>query len=322
MATIVSFAQDVIITIDAQKIEAKIMEVSKSEIKYKELDNLDGPLFTLATSDINTIIYANGKVVLYNQPTQSTQQPTQQEPEQAAVGQSAEQSSSIKRQAFSEPEKKQTNEFIATILLRSGHVIEGEIIEMNNRHVEYYANGSRNTIPASQIESVTLPNGQIKTYNNTSVRESNTSIADNSANTAINNQTENAEIVYKFADYKGQYLPRFTVEKVNVPGKKYKKWRYVGGNMVLTEAEFRKILEMYCPEAYKKRKVATALGITSIIMDFVCLPVGIVLCIVSVSQSSQVLSIYNASCATKPVALNPEDYFEDEVQLARIIIAE
>ena len=160
-ATIVSFAQDVIITTDAQKIEAKIMEVSKSEIKYKELNNLDGPLFTLATSDINTIIYANGKVVLYNQPTQSTQQPIQQESEQVSV----EQSASIKRQAFSEPEKKQTNEFIATILLRSGHVIEGEIIAMNNRHVEYYANGSRNTIPASQIESVTLPNGQIKTYN-------------------------------------------------------------------------------------------------------------------------------------------------------------
>jgi hypothetical protein len=35
------FAQDIIVTIDAKKIEAKIIEVSKSEIKYKEQDNWD-----------------------------------------------------------------------------------------------------------------------------------------------------------------------------------------------------------------------------------------------------------------------------------------
>lgn len=58
---------DIIITTDAQKIEAKIIEVSKTEIKYKEIDNLDGPTFILATEEINSIIYANGKVTAYNQ---------------------------------------------------------------------------------------------------------------------------------------------------------------------------------------------------------------------------------------------------------------
>lgn len=43
----VSWAQDVIVTTDAKKIEAKILEVSKSEIKYKESDNPDGPTFIL-----------------------------------------------------------------------------------------------------------------------------------------------------------------------------------------------------------------------------------------------------------------------------------
>ena len=61
------FSQDLIITTDEKKIDAKILEVSKKEIKYKEKDNLDGPTFVLETSEICSIIYANGKVVLYNQ---------------------------------------------------------------------------------------------------------------------------------------------------------------------------------------------------------------------------------------------------------------
>ena len=60
-------AQDIIVTKDAKKIEAKITEVSKSEIKYKEFDYQDGPTFTLSVEEINSIIYANGKVALYNQ---------------------------------------------------------------------------------------------------------------------------------------------------------------------------------------------------------------------------------------------------------------
>ena len=60
-------AQDIIITNDAKKIDAKIIEVSKKEIRYKEADNIDGPTFILEMSDINSIIYSNGKVVLHNQ---------------------------------------------------------------------------------------------------------------------------------------------------------------------------------------------------------------------------------------------------------------
>ncbi len=67
VTTICSFAQDIIVTNKAQKIDAKILEVTSSEIRYKELDNLDGPVFILRADEINSIIYANGKVVLYNQ---------------------------------------------------------------------------------------------------------------------------------------------------------------------------------------------------------------------------------------------------------------
>ena len=59
-------AQDIIVTKDAQKIEAKITEVSKSEIKYKDWDNQDGPTFILDVTDISSIIYSNGKVTVFN----------------------------------------------------------------------------------------------------------------------------------------------------------------------------------------------------------------------------------------------------------------
>ncbi len=66
MAGMTLFAQDIIVTKEAKKIDAKILEVSTSEIRYQELDNLDGPTFVLRTDEIVTIIYANGKVVLFN----------------------------------------------------------------------------------------------------------------------------------------------------------------------------------------------------------------------------------------------------------------
>lgn len=59
-------AQDIIITKDAQKIEAKVLEVSKSEIKYKKQSNLEGPTFVIGVEELNSIIYANGEVQLFN----------------------------------------------------------------------------------------------------------------------------------------------------------------------------------------------------------------------------------------------------------------
>lgn len=74
MTTMSLFAQDIIVTKDAKKIDAKILEVSTSEVRYKELDNLEGPIFILRTDEINSIIYANGKVVIYNQPKSEEEQ--------------------------------------------------------------------------------------------------------------------------------------------------------------------------------------------------------------------------------------------------------
>lgn len=83
--TLCSYAQDIIVTKDAKKIDAKILEVSTSEIRYKELDNIDGPTFILRTDEIVTIIYANGKVVIYNNDVQNEEEAERKAKEAEAI---------------------------------------------------------------------------------------------------------------------------------------------------------------------------------------------------------------------------------------------
>lgn len=73
-ATICMFAQDVIITTDEQKIEAKILEVSTKEVRYKKASNPDGPIFILESTKIATIIYENGDVQVFKHRTPEKRQ--------------------------------------------------------------------------------------------------------------------------------------------------------------------------------------------------------------------------------------------------------
>ena len=54
-------AQDIIVLKDSKRIDAKIEEVSEGTVKYKKLNNLEGPSFIINKSQISTIIYANGE---------------------------------------------------------------------------------------------------------------------------------------------------------------------------------------------------------------------------------------------------------------------
>lgn len=62
---VMAYSQDIIITKKTEKIEAKIVEVSSNEIKYKKLNNLEGPTFILSSSEIVTVIYENGEVQVF-----------------------------------------------------------------------------------------------------------------------------------------------------------------------------------------------------------------------------------------------------------------
>ena len=145
IATTSLWAQDIIVTNDAQKIEAKILEVSKTEVKYKEKSDLNGPTFILETKEISSIVYSNGKVVLYNQ-----EQPAQVEKQVEEHKQSATQA---------------IDENTVEILLLSGKTIVAPLVEMKANYVSCVMNGKTEVIPASQIDRVTLlANGQVKEY--------------------------------------------------------------------------------------------------------------------------------------------------------------
>lgn len=61
-------AKDVIVTKDAQQIEAKVTEVSETEVKYKKASNPNGPTFVMSTDKIATVVYENGEIQTF-QPT-------------------------------------------------------------------------------------------------------------------------------------------------------------------------------------------------------------------------------------------------------------
>ncbi len=56
------YAQDIIVTTESERIDAKITEISDTEVKYKSATNPDGPVFVISTSKIASIVFKNGEV--------------------------------------------------------------------------------------------------------------------------------------------------------------------------------------------------------------------------------------------------------------------
>lgn len=54
------YSQDIITKTTSEKIQAKVIEVTASEIKYKKFDNPNGPNYSMGKSEIAKIRYENG----------------------------------------------------------------------------------------------------------------------------------------------------------------------------------------------------------------------------------------------------------------------
>jgi hypothetical protein len=59
-------AQDMIVLTDGSMIEAKVEEITPTEIKYRRFDNLSGPLIIIYANDVLSIKYENGTVEVIN----------------------------------------------------------------------------------------------------------------------------------------------------------------------------------------------------------------------------------------------------------------
>lgn len=60
-------AQDVITKSNGDDINAKIIEITQTEIKYKKYEHLDGPIYTLSLKDIFMVKYENGNKEVFTQ---------------------------------------------------------------------------------------------------------------------------------------------------------------------------------------------------------------------------------------------------------------
>jgi hypothetical protein len=61
-------AQDVLVKKNGEEIEVKVQEINLNEIKYKRFDNLQGPMISIAKSDVFMIKYENGSKDVFNEP--------------------------------------------------------------------------------------------------------------------------------------------------------------------------------------------------------------------------------------------------------------
>ncbi len=60
-------AQDIITKKDGTDISAKVLELTITEIKYKRVDNLSGPIYTLPKADVLMIRYEDGTKDIFNE---------------------------------------------------------------------------------------------------------------------------------------------------------------------------------------------------------------------------------------------------------------
>ena len=66
LAGISASAQDLIIFINGNVIEAKVTEITKTEIKYRRYDNLEGPVYIFPKSNFHSIKHENGIYQVFN----------------------------------------------------------------------------------------------------------------------------------------------------------------------------------------------------------------------------------------------------------------
>lgn len=218
------FAQDIIITTDAQKIEAKILEVSKTEIKYKEKSNLDGPTFILETKEISSIIYSNGQVKVYNQPVQN------EVPEKQEITSVAEEAPANVAPTI--------DESTAQILLLSGQTLTVQITDLKSNYVAYILDGKPYTMPASQIDKVTfLQNGQVKEYTSQSAAETTTIAPIKDETSTTNTSPVQSGRIYRDNGhyiYNNIYISSKEVERIikRENAEAYRHWQKADGMIV------------------------------------------------------------------------------------------
>jgi len=124
------YAQDVIVTRDSRKINAKVTEVNANDVRYKLFENQNGSTYMLQKRDILTILYQNGKVETFETESRTTQlatsnpAQTQYQRTQATTYPPAQ----TQNQRTVQPVQYQS-QYQDVVYMRDGSVLRGVIIE-------------------------------------------------------------------------------------------------------------------------------------------------------------------------------------------------
>lgn len=78
-------AQDLIVLKNGEMIEAKVIEISPTEIRYKRFDNLDGPTIVIPASSVLSIKYENGTSEIINADSGTAQENAQAQQAQSTA---------------------------------------------------------------------------------------------------------------------------------------------------------------------------------------------------------------------------------------------
>ena len=78
VAVLDAFAQDIITKRDGEEIQAKVLSVNTDIIEYKKWSNLEGPVYSIAVSEVFMIKYQNGEKDVLPQAKQKAEEKTSQ----------------------------------------------------------------------------------------------------------------------------------------------------------------------------------------------------------------------------------------------------
>ena len=206
--------------------------------------------------------------------------------------------------------------FAGVIMTSSNERIEDvTITSETDSAIVYMQDGVEKSIAIEQVSAILYDNGTYKElqhntstviaggadsfYTNLSVDlYSNAPVMD-LAN--VKTITPEDEYIYTANEFSGETLPHFVYQRVQYSGKNAKKYRYCGGNMILTKKEFGKFLQMNCPEAYAHYKKAKSLKVTA----WCLLPLGFwgwFCCYLPAAKyDTKTLMEYKTSCSNQSI---------------------
>jgi len=139
-----SFAQDVITKKNGETITGLVYEIGDIDVKYKKIENPNGPNYTVKKSEISMIKYANGSKDLFNEP--ATVQPAVQ----------------VTNNENPLPQD--------LIILKKGDNIQALVQEIGTDEVKYKKfdkpNGATYTLKKTEILMITYADGSRDTFGN------------------------------------------------------------------------------------------------------------------------------------------------------------